>query len=201
MDYTFSDSWKEGIPMKIDRKDKTIISMFAQNPGISQEEIAKKVGLSQPSVAVRIRKLRESGALETQSGINPLKMGLYMAKVDITSNNTAELLDMFGNCPYVANGFSVSGKYNLCLFLVSENISALEAFVNYHIRSFNSVTDLSFNLIIDAEKDVIVPMNLTHSDSDVPPCGDATMCAKCPYFKAKKCLGCPATGEHKGWLS
>ena len=62
--------------MKIDKKDRVIISMYAENPDTSQEEIAKVINLSQPSVAMRIKKLKENGAIETQTGINPLKMGL-----------------------------------------------------------------------------------------------------------------------------
>ena len=45
--------------MKIDQKDRIIISLFAENPNISQDEIAKKINLSQPSVAIRIKKLKE----------------------------------------------------------------------------------------------------------------------------------------------
>jgi len=187
--------------MKIDHKDKIIISNYALDPYVSQEDIARDIGISQPSVAVRIRKLKETGAIETQTGINPLKMGLYLAKVDITTDQSTTILDLFKDCPYFANGFTVSGKYNLCLFLISENIEALEALVNYHIRSLEYVKDLTFNIIMDAKKDFIVPIRLIHGCSDVPPCGDESICDNCPYFKAEKCLGCPATGANKGWLS
>ena len=127
--------------MKLDEKDRIIISLFANHSNISQEEIARQINLSQPSVAIRIKKLKENGALETQTGIYPLKMGLYMAKVDISSNDPTAILDMFKNCPYFANGFSISGKNNLCLFFISENIATLEAIVNGHIRPNQSVSN------------------------------------------------------------
>ena len=74
--------------MKIDKKDRKIITMYAKNSDVSQEEIARQISLSQPSVAMRIKKLKDNGALQTQTGINPLKMGLYMAKVDISTNKS-----------------------------------------------------------------------------------------------------------------
>ncbi len=186
--------------MKLDEKDRVIISMFAKNPNISQEEIARTINLSQPSVAIRIKKLKESGALENLAGINPLKMGLYMAKVDISSTNPTDILNMFRNCPYFANGFSISGKNNLCLFFVSENIATLEAIVNVHIRPNKSVTDVDFNIVINTEKDFIVPTILTPEIVDKPPCGILRRCKNCGSFIEKKCMGCPATNEYQGWF-
>jgi len=186
--------------MKLDQKDRTIITMYARNPNISQEEIAREIGLSQPSVAVRIRKLREKGAIETRTGINPMKMGLYLAKVDVASNDPVPILEMFKGCPFFLNGFSVSGKHNLCLLFVGENIGILEAIVNNHIRAHESVTDVDFNILINSEKDFITPVELTLGFADRPPCGVHLDCKECPSFRSRKCTGCPATGRYKGWF-
>jgi len=186
--------------MKIDAKDRTIISMLATDPDASQEEIAKEVKLSQPSVAVRMKKLREAGALECQIGINPLKLDLYLAKVDVSSTNPSEILKMFKNCPYFANGFTVSGKNNLCLLFFSESVSTLEAIVNGHIRSNPLIMDVDFNIVITAEKPYIVPTVLSPEHSDLPPCGMLSNCRECQAFKDVKCMGCPATGQYQGWF-
>ncbi|MDH4122482.1 MAG: winged helix-turn-helix transcriptional regulator [Thermoplasmata archaeon] len=186
--------------MKIDDKDRMIISLFARDPDVSQDEIATKIGLSQPSVAVRIRKLIKSGALETQVGINPLKVGLYLAKVDVSSTKPGEILSMFKNCPYFANGFTVSGKHNLCLLFFSESVATLEAIVNGHLRANKSVTDLDFNIVITSERSLIFPTVLTQDQSDIPPCGTLSQCRNCQSFKDKKCMGCPVTGQYQGWF-
>lgn len=186
--------------MKLDVKDRTIISMYAEDPTISQESIAKKLKLSQPSVAARIAKLRESGALANQQGINPLKLGLYLAKVDISSTRPDDILQMFNGCPYFANGFTVSGKSNLCLLFFSESIATLESIVNGHIRSNSSVTDVDFNIVITSERDYIVPSVLNFEHQDQPPCGIKMNCRDCPSFKSVKCMGCPVTGQYQGTL-
>jgi len=186
--------------MRLDAKDRTIITMYAMDPNVSQEEIARKIGLSQPSVAVRIRKLREAGAIQPITGTNPLRMGLFLAKVDISSNKPSEILHMFRNCPYFANGFTVSGKHNLCLLFMSENIATLEAIVNGHIRPNRWVTEVDFNIIISTERDMIIPIVLTPESVDSPPCGIPMECKGCASFKEGKCMGCPATGQYQGWL-
>jgi DNA-binding Lrp family transcriptional regulator len=184
--------------IKLDEKDRKILSKFAADPDVSQDSIAKEVGLSQPSVASRVSKLRQSGALEKIVGINPLRMGLYLAKVDLSSTRPNEILAMFRDCPYFANGFTVSGKHNLCLFFFSESVATLEAIVNGHLRADDSVSDLDFDIVITSEKSMIVPTVLSIPKKSEPPCGTKMQCRQCPSFKACKCMGCPVTGQYQG---
>ncbi len=186
--------------MNLDAKDRLIISMFSKDPDISQEEVGRALGISQPSVAVRIRKLKTMGALHTQTGINPIKMGLHMAKVDISTNDTNELLDMFQGCPYFMNGYIVSGRHNLCLFFLSENISTLESIINGHIRPNPNVREVDFNIIINSAKPVVTPVELTPTKSEQPPCGVLHECGECEAFETKRCMGCPVTGHYQGWF-
>ena len=188
------------IYMRLDAKDRIIISMYAEDPDVSQESIAKRVGLSQPSVAARIAKLKEGGALASQFGIDPLRMGLYLAKVDISSTRPDEILGMFRGCPYFANGFTISGKHNLSLLFFSESIATLEAIVNGHIRPNPSVTEVDFNIVITAERDLIVPSMMSFERSERPPCGIGLQCRDCPSFRSRKCMGCPVTGQYQGTL-
>jgi DNA-binding Lrp family transcriptional regulator len=184
--------------MDLDDKDRTIITMYADDPDISQERIAQAIKLSQPSVAARVSRLRKAGALEKSVGISPLKMGLYLAKVDLASNEPDAILHMFRSCPYFANGFSVSGRHNLCLFFFSESVATLESIVNGHIRSNPSVKEVDFNIVITTERDFVVPARLRSERVEEPPCGMKGDCRRCPSFLEKKCMGCPATGQYQG---
>jgi DNA-binding Lrp family transcriptional regulator len=184
--------------MHLDDKDRTIITMYAQDPEISQDRIAHTIQLSQPSVAARVARLRKAGALEKFVGISPLKMGLYLAKVDLASTNPNAILQMFRGCPYFANGFSVSGRNNLCLFFFSESVATLESIVNGHIRTDPSVKDVDFNIVITSEKDFVVPAQLRMEHQKEPPCGMKGECRRCPSFLEKKCMGCPVTGQYQG---
>jgi len=180
--------------MNIDRKDKMILTLLARNPQISQNEIADEVGLSQSSVAVRIEKLKNMQIIQTQIGINPLKMRLIIAKVDISTNAPSLLLDMFMNCPHFINGYVVSGKYNICLFFIGDNVRALEAMVNDHIRSSKSVKEVTFNLITDAKKNFIVPIQFVDVKYQVSQCGSEKICIGCRSFIAENCKARSANG-------
>lgn len=179
--------------MQIDTKDKMILSLLARNPHLPQSEIANGIGLSQPSVAVRIDKLKKSQIMQTQIGINPMELGLIIAKVDVTTDDPTYIFDMFTHCPYFINGYTVSGEYNLCLFFISDNVKALEALVNCHIRSSAKVKHVDFNLITDAKKNFIVPVKFFDENIDSPPCGVNNLCDDCRYHLLNSCMGCPAT--------
>ncbi len=186
--------------MKLDDRDRIIITRYATNPDISQDEIAREISLSQPSVAARIRKLKKIGAIETQTGINPFKMGLQMAKVDVTSRDPSKIMELFQGCPYFMNGFIVSGRSNLSLFFVAEQISTLEAIVDGHLRKMAEVQDVEFNIVISPEKKVVMPVQLSWERNGKAPCKINISCKDCESFKTGRCTGCPIIVESEGWL-
>jgi len=70
--------------IRLDEKDRQIITLFQKNPEISQSEIAEIIGLSQPSVGMRIKKLKDRGILSHIVGMNFKKVNLFLAKVEIS---------------------------------------------------------------------------------------------------------------------
>lgn len=186
--------------IKLDKKDRQIISLLNENPGISQEEIAKQIHLTQPSVNLRIKKLKNKGFIEQIIGINPQKVGLHIAKVNIATNNPDKFLDMYRNCPFFLNGFAISGKNNLSLLFIGENISSLESKVNRHLRGNKDVQDVEFNIIISTVKDLVTKINLNVDNTNKPPCGMEYECMECPSYKENKCFGCPYKNQYKGSL-
>ena len=184
---------------KLDEKDRKIIALLSENPDIPQETIASKVDLSQPSVAMRLKKLRDKGVVASLFGMDPFKMGLYLAKVDITSSNTTKILDTFKDCPYFLNGFIVSGEYNLCLLFIGDDISTLEAIIDFHLRPLEEVQNAIFNIVVDAARNLIIPVKMDFEKSDKPPCGIDITCGDCSIY-GKRCLGCPITGHYNGSL-
>lgn len=187
-------------PSPFDDKDKVIISMFSEDPGVSQESIAREISLRQPSVAVRVRKLRDSGALSVQAGVDPFKLGLQMAKVDVMTTDPGKALRLFQDCPYFMNGLIVSGRHNLTLFFVAEKISTLESIVDGHLRRMPEITDVDFNIVISPAKAIIMPVDLRKKEVQKGPCAPHTTCLECSSYKEGRCAGCPIVVEDDGWF-
>jgi Lrp/AsnC family leucine-responsive transcriptional regulator len=184
------------VKLSLDEKDRKIISLFHDNKDISQEEIAKKVHLSQPSVAMRIKKLKDRGILDQVSGINLNKVGMYLAKVMVRTTNTTKILNLFRGCPFFLNGFVVSGDENLMLLFAGEDLASLESIIDCRIRPDKDVQSADFNIIISSIKDFIMPIRIVDRPLNKPPCGIEYK--TCQAYSENRCFGCPSTNRYKG---
>jgi DNA-binding Lrp family transcriptional regulator len=184
--------------VKLDEKDREILSLLSEDPDIPQEQIAEIIKLSQPSVAMRIKKLKETGVFQRICGVNPLKMGLYIAKVEVSTTDSAKILEIFKNCPYFFNGFTVSGKNSVFMLLIGEDIATLQSIVECHLGSLAAVKDVEFNIIISAIKELNLPYQMKIKIMDRPICGADPNCVECKKYKEQKCFGCPIMRDYKG---
>ena len=150
----------------LDDRDNTILSLVQTDPLISQEEIAKKIKLSQPSVGARIRKLREKGILFTVNGVNFKVADLVLGKIDLITTDTIGILDDFRDCPFFVNALVTSGKYNLCLFFTATDIKRLEGIVNCHLRNNPRVKEVEMNVVISTAKDFVLPLNIDYENKN-----------------------------------
>lgn len=184
--------------LDLDKRDREILSLLEKSPEMSQSDMAEILKISQPSVSARIHKLKQKGALAHVVGMNLKKVKLHMAKVDVTANNTSSLLDIFKDCPYFLNGLIVSGKHNLCLFFVGEDIATLEAIVDGHLRNNPLVKEAEVSIVISPMKDLIMPLRMNFDFKDTPPCGNQCKCEDCHHHISNRCLGCPVTNSYSG---
>ncbi|ADB57500.1 Lrp/AsnC family transcriptional regulator [Archaeoglobus profundus] len=181
--------------LELDEKDRLIIKILQENPKISQTEVAKLVGLSQPSVGGRIKKLKELGIIDHTYGVNLKNSRMYILKVDVKCKNPDEILDTLRDCPFFLNGFVVAGNRNLILMFVGEDLPTLEAIVDKHVRPNPDVYDVDVGIIVRTEKSTIIPLNVGFKRDKVAPC--KSYCSECDYW-GKICLGCPITGHYRG---
>ena len=166
--FTKLEEFKEKIrfneKLGLDDRDNTILSLLQRDPGMSQEEIAKKIKLSQPSVGVRIRKLQEKGILHSTNGVNFRVVSLHLAKIDVHTTDPVAIISEFKDCAFFVNALVTSGRHNLCLFFTATDLKRLEGIVNKHIRKNPSVKDIEMNIVISTAKDLILPLNINYDN-------------------------------------
>jgi DNA-binding Lrp family transcriptional regulator len=182
--------------IKLDEKDRKIISLINENQEISQEKIAQIIHLSQPSVAMRIKKLKERGIIDHIMGVNLNKVGIYVAMVFVRTTNTTKILNMLRECPFFLNGFVISGEKNLMLLLAGEDLASLESIIDERLRPDKDVQSADFNILISSIKDFVMPIKLIEKPLNKPPCGIDYK--ECQAYNENRCFGCPATNRYKG---
>lgn len=171
--------------LNLDDRDMKIVSWYMEDPYISQIEIAKRLNLSQPSINLRINKLKEKGIINVNTGINFNKTNLFLVRVDFTANKGNEILEKIKNCPFFVNGYVMSGKNNISLYLVSDDLKKLDEIINLHVRSQKDVSDINTNVIVSSVKDAILNLNLK-GEMDKDKCMELGNCKYCcPNIKIK----------------
>ena len=154
----------------LDDRDGIILSEMQKNPSVSQEEIAKKIKLSQPSVGARINKLEQKGILSYVNGVNFRIVELSLAKIDLSATDTAAIINEFRDCPFFINALITSGRHNLCLFFMATDLKRLEGIVNHHLRGNQKVKDIELNIVISTAKDFILPLNIDYESKSQLSC-------------------------------
>jgi len=165
---------------------------------MSQSEISELLKISQPAVGARIRKLKDGGIITHFVGVNLKKSGLFLSKLDIETRETQKVLDFFKECPLYANGLATSGKRNLCIFLLGENMRSIVACVDRHFRGNPHIIDIELNFVTELAKDLVMPVTIEEERKQITPCG--AKCHECSYYMYDRCLGCPRTVAYKGTL-
>lgn len=170
---------------RIDSIDRKIISLLQKNPNISQNDIAKEVELSQPSVSARIKRMRESGVLALMFGIDIKKVGLHVAKIEL---NKRERNEFIKDCPYILSVIETVEKN--VLYLVSEDFSSLEAVAKKHFNMDD------FEVVISSYPNLILPIKIPENNNGCKSCD----CINCDFYIKGKCIGCPSSSYYKGTL-
>ncbi|MFO8020809.1 MAG: Lrp/AsnC family transcriptional regulator [Promethearchaeia archaeon] len=151
---------------ELDPIDKGIIEHLQKDPQITHTEIAKRVNRSQPTIGMRIEKLKKAGILQFQAGINLKKAQLVSARAEIQTNNPGFIKKIVKKCPFMINAFRLTGVINMSIFLIGECVEDLDRVVNCHFRNNPNVKKVEFNVISDILSNFVLPVNLDFSNCE-----------------------------------
>jgi Lrp/AsnC family leucine-responsive transcriptional regulator len=159
----------------LDDIDRNIITLLQKHPNITHSEIAKRIGRSQPAVGSRIHRLEEKGVISSQYGVNFKNADIILAKVELSTKDPTEMIEMGKYCPFVVNCMRLSGENNVLLLLASSDMKKIDAVVDCHFRNHDSITNVKLDIITGFVKDFILPIDFEmdeHEPNPIEGCGD-----------------------------
>ncbi|UCD00518.1 MAG: Lrp/AsnC family transcriptional regulator [Promethearchaeota archaeon] len=144
----------------IDEIDCRIMDLIQKEPSLTHTQIAYHVSRSQPTIGMRIKKLEKLGVLKYQAGINIRVADLCFARVELQTKNPKEAMKTVKSCPFMLNGFRLSGNSNLSILIVGLNLKDIDQVVNHHFRDDPNVIDVHIDIISDVVNDFVLPIDL-----------------------------------------
>lgn len=127
----------------IDRIDWRIIELLQRDARITNTEVGKIVGLSQPAVTARIRGLELAGVIEGYSArINPRALGqeiTAMIRLKTTHEKISQCLKTFDQIPEILEAHRITGDDCFIVKATFAQMSKLEATIDA-LAQFGPVT-------------------------------------------------------------
>jgi len=182
----------------IDDVDRKILHLLSENPELSQVDLAEQLKISQPGVSARIHKLKKTGVLAHLVGIDVKKAQLFLAKLDMVTTDTERVLNSLEKCPLYLNSFLTSGRYNLTVLMMGENMRSIVSCVDSYLRPNPIIKEMEFSLVVTPIRDFIVPLKPSLNKKKTTPCEKD--CSNCTFYTNNRCLGCPASTNYRGIL-
>jgi len=139
--------------MKLDDVNWKILNCLQQNARQSNTEIAKKVGITSPAVAERIRKMEDTGIIEG-----------YFAKISYTETNhqlkaiitlrafmgrLKPFLETVKTFDEVVNCYRITGNENIIMEVVLKNQQHLEQLIDRLITYGETRTHIVLSDIVN----------------------------------------------------
>lgn len=142
--------YREGIN-DVDTIDFKILAVLKENSRSTSSEISKKVNLSIPAVAARIRKMEDAEIIEKYTiKINREKINFKLLAFIFVNIDKTEHIDDFRKAIVQYNSVlechHVAGEYDYLLKILVEDTKALEYFLSNTLKKIKGV--LKSNTII-----------------------------------------------------
>lgn len=116
----------------MDEIDQHILFHLQNQARLSMTDLGKLVGLSQPAVTERVKRMEEKGVIEAyRTVVSPPKVGRPCTSYMLfRTRDCYAFLDFCRAAPEVVECYRISGEHNYLLKVLTDSTHGLEAFEN-----------------------------------------------------------------------
>ena len=149
--------------MELDKKDCLILQALQNDARQSLAALGKRIGLSQPAISERVRKLEEAGVITSYGAhLDPRTLGLRLqaiVRLRTTHSQIQRCVELFESLPEVVEAFRVTGEDCFILHCLIAEPEDLERVVD-SLAAFGSVAT-SLVLSHPVSKGIPIPRDAT----------------------------------------
>jgi Lrp/AsnC family leucine-responsive transcriptional regulator len=149
---------------RLDKADREILKLLQSDGRISNADLARRVGLSPPSMLQRVRKLETAGFITSYgTKLDPEKLGfqLHVIAMISLSMHQDQPIDQFiseiQGVPEVLACYHVSGDFDFMVKIVAKDMPDYERILKERLASIKVVGKIHscFVLSVNKESDIL----------------------------------------------
>jgi Lrp/AsnC family leucine-responsive transcriptional regulator len=142
---------------KVDAIDMEMLAALQEHGRTKRSELAKRVGLSIPSVSERLKKLEEMGILRGYfARLDPGKVGLEVTAFIFVTSESPRFFDAIvaaaTDHPAILECHAVTGDGSYLLKVRTQNTASLEGLLS-EIRRWVGVTNTRTSIVLSSPKE------------------------------------------------
>ncbi|MED4462560.1 Lrp/AsnC family transcriptional regulator [Metabacillus fastidiosus] len=143
----------------MDSVDREILMYMQEDAKLSMTSIGKLIGMSQPAITERVKRLEEQGIIANYRTIvaNDKIGKSTVAFILFRTTQCLNFVDYCEKTPQVVECHRISGEFNYLIKVVVESTKELELFENESMKYGNSTTLISLSSPIDYKP--LIPSN------------------------------------------
>ena len=143
----------------MDDKDLEILRLVQSDARLTAEALGYEIGLSPPAVQKRLKRLRETGVIESEIAVlSTTKLGREMTViVQVMLERESRMhLDAFKrrmrSAPAVQQCYYATGEADFILVVIVENIAEYEEFTQEYFFDESNVSKFTSSIVMDRVK-------------------------------------------------
>ena len=147
----------------LDRFDRAILEVLAEDGRISITDLSKRTGLSKSPTQTRLRRLEESGVIiGYRALLNPIRLGLdHVAFVEVRLSDTREAALASFNAavarvPEIEQAHMIAGDFDYLLKVRTRHMTDYRKFLGETISTLPYVSNTSTYVAMEAVKETMV---------------------------------------------
>ena len=156
------NSGKNGLS-PVDRLDRAILTVLAEDGRISITDLSKRIGLSKSPTQTRLRRLEESGIIiGYRALLNPIRLGLdHVAFVEVRLSDTREAaLVAFNSAvarvPEIEQAHMIAGDFDYLLKVRTRDMASYRLFLGETVSALPFVSHTSTYVAMEAVKETML---------------------------------------------
>jgi len=142
--------------VKIDSTDREILKMLQEDARVAFKRIAEKIGVSEATVFVRVKKLRKKGVIKRFTAlVSPELLGKNLTAfvlINTEPKKLEEVLDTLSSMDEVYEAYDVTGTYYAIVKIRTENRETLAEIID-KIGMIDGVTRTETAIVLKCVKE------------------------------------------------
>ena len=142
--------------MKLDAIDKSILRLLQEDGRMSYSEIARKIGVPESTVRLRVKKLMEEGIIRKFAAlINPFKAGYSIVAfiaVDIEPNKVKRAVEELSKLPEVDVLGIATGAHDVLMQVTVKDLQELENFLIEKLGKIEGIKSTETSILTSVKK-------------------------------------------------